>query len=113
VAELTEQQARLFAAGMYALLMEVRAHNAAREIDDELLERIDQAISGFDDVVYPSAAPSQDSLQLREGDATGNSGAACATEQECDGMPWCRIEGKCRKAQTTTTAAPPTPGDQQ
>jgi hypothetical protein len=60
-----------------------------------------------------SAAPSQDSLQLREGDATGNSGAACATEQECDGMPWCRIEGKCRKAQTTTTAAPPTPGDQQ
>jgi galactokinase len=37
--------ARMRAAGMGALLVEIRAHNAARDLDEELLDRIDRAIA--------------------------------------------------------------------
>lgn len=37
--------ARMRAAGMAALLSEIRAHNAARDLDDDLLVRIERAIA--------------------------------------------------------------------
>lgn len=37
--------ARMRAAGMAALLVEIRAHNAARDLDEDLLSRIDRAIA--------------------------------------------------------------------
>lgn len=43
--------ARLRAAGMAALLTEIRAHNAARDLDDDLLDRIDRAIAHHEQAI--------------------------------------------------------------
>jgi hypothetical protein len=54
-------RARIRAAGMYGLLIRIREHNAARELDDDLLDCIDRAIA---DQERATASPTHDTHLL-------------------------------------------------
>jgi hypothetical protein len=64
--------ARVRAAGMAALLAEIRAHNAARDLDDDMRDRIDRAIADHEraiDAHFASLASSSETGQQENGNA--------------------------------------------